>query len=79
MLLYSSLQIDLPEAVVKRYDHSMTTYEISNGNVWIAVTGGFRKYDQSHQGGFAITGFDVTFVIELGMTINITVKMNGLF
>ena len=71
MLIYSSLQINLPEAVVKRCDHSMTGYEISNGHVWITVTGGFSEYDQSRQGGFAITGYDVTFVIELGMIINI--------
>ena len=28
MLIYSSLQINLPESVIKRYDHSMTTYEV---------------------------------------------------
>ena len=65
MLIYSSLQFNLPESVVKRYDHSMTTYEISNGHVWLIVTGGCRECN------IAITGSDVTFIIELGMIINI--------
>ena len=71
MLIYSLLQINLPEAVVKRCDHSMTGYEISNGNVWITVTGGNSEWDQSRQGIIPITGSDVTFIIELGMIINI--------
>ena len=68
MLIYSSLQINLPESVVKRYNHSMTTYEISNGHVWIAVTGGSRESDNIVT---PVTGSDVTFIIELGMIINI--------
>ena len=71
MLIYSSLQINLPESVIKRYYHSMTTYEISNGHVWITVTGGCREYDQSDDTDIVITGSDVTFIIELGMIINI--------
>ena len=70
MLIYSSLQINLPESVVKRMDHSMATYEISNGHVWIIVTGGNREFIRS-QGSILITGSDVTFIIELGMIINI--------
>ena len=71
MLIYSSLQINLPESVVKRYEHSMTAYEISNGHVWLIVTGGNSEYDRSRQGNIVITGSDVTFIIELGMIINI--------
>ena len=71
MLIYSSLQINLPESVVKRFHHSITTYEISNGHVWLIVTGGCREWDQSDDTGIAITGSDVTFIIELGMIINI--------
>ena len=71
MLIYSSLQINLPESVVKRYYHSMTTYEISNGHVWLIVTGGSREWDRSNNTNIAITGSDVTFIIELGMIINI--------
>ena len=71
MLIYSSLQINLPESVIKRYNHSMTTYEISNGHVWITVTGGCSEYDHSDDTDILITGSDVTFIIELGMIINI--------
>ena len=71
MLIYSSLQINLPESVTKRYRHSMTTYEISNGHVWIIVTGGCSKYDRSNDTGIVVTGSDVTYIIELGMIINI--------
>ena len=71
MFIYSSLQINLPESVIKRFQHSMTTYEISNGNVFIVVTGGYREYNQSDNTNIPITGSDVTFIIELGMIINI--------
>ena len=67
MLIYSSLQINLPESVVKRYNHSMTTYQISNGHVWITVTGGGKEYNRSDNTFIPITGSDVTFIIELGM------------
>ena len=68
MLIYSSLQINLPESVIKRYYHSITTYEISNGHVWLIVTGGCNR---SNKTNIVITGSDVTFIIELGMIINI--------
>ena len=71
MLIHSSLQINLPESAIKRFDHSMTTYEISNGHVWITLTGGCREWDQSDDNNIVITGLDVTFIIELGMIINI--------
>ena len=71
MLIYSSLQINLPESVIKRYNHSMTTYEISNGHVWLIVTGGCSEFDRSNNTFILITGSDVTFIIELGMIINI--------
>ena len=71
MLIYSSLQINLPESVIQRYDHSMTTYEISNGHVWLIVTGGCREWDRSINTNIAITGSDVTYIIELGIIINV--------
>ena len=71
MLIYSSLQINLPESVVKRYSHSMATYEISNGHVWLIVTGGCSEWGRSNKTSILITGSDVTFIIELGMIINI--------
>ena len=70
MLIYSSLQINLPESTIKRHDHSMTTYEITNGHVWLIVTGGSSEYDRSMNTAIPITGSDVTYIIELGMIIN---------
>ena len=71
MLIYSSLQINLPESVTTRFNHSMATYEISNGHVWITVTGGYNECNLSDNTSIPITGSDVTFIIELGMIINI--------
>ena len=51
----------------------MTSYEISNGHVWLIVTGGFRECDHSDNTNIVITGSDVTYIIELGMIINIHV------
>ena len=70
MLIYSFLQINLPESVIKRYNLSMAKYEISNGHVWITVIGGSSEYDESDNTFIPITGSEVTFVIELGMIIN---------
>ena len=71
MLIYSSLQINLPVSVVKRYNHSMTTYEISNEHVCLIVIGGSSEFDRSNNTNIVITGSDVTYIIELGMIINI--------
>ena len=71
MLIYSSLQINLPESVIKRYHHSMTTYEISNGHVWLIITGGKSEFNRSDNTFIPITGSDVTYIIEVGMIINI--------
>ena len=65
MLIYSSLQINLPESVIKRYDHSMTTYEVYIQ--WITVNGRFREYDRSEWKRF----FNKWVIIELGMIISI--------
>ena len=62
MLIYSSLQINLPESVSKRYLHSIAPYQISNNRVWIIVNGGKTN---------PVTRCDVTIIVELGMIINI--------
>ena len=49
----------------------MTTYEVSNGHVWLVVTGGYSEYDESDNTFIPVTGSDVTYIIELGMIINI--------
>ena len=71
MLIYSSLQINLPECVTKRYGHSITPYHISNNRVWIIITGGAKQYDRSDNTSIPVTGCDVTIIVELGMIINI--------
>ena len=71
MLIYSSLQINLPQSVTKRHAHSITTCQISNNRVWIIVNGGVKQYDRSRGGDIPVTGCDVTIIAELGMIINI--------
>ena len=71
MLIYSSLQINLPDAVTKRFAHSMSTYYISKERFWIVVTGGYSEYNRSDDIYLPITGSDITVIIELGMIINI--------
>ena len=68
MLIYSSLQISLPDSVTKIFDHSMSTYYISKERFWIVVTGGYSEHNQSD---LPITGSNNTVIIELGMIINI--------
>ena len=71
MLIYSSLQIHIPDSVTKRFYHSMSTYYISKERFWIVVTGGCNKYNQSDDTAQAVTKSNVTMIIELGMIINI--------
>ena len=71
MLIYSSLQVYLPDSVTKRFDHSMSTYYISKERFWIVVTGGYRECNLSDDTAQPITGSDALVIIELGMIINI--------
>ena len=71
MLIYSSLQINLPDSVTKRFYHSMSTYYISKERFWIVVTGGWNEYNRSDSTVQSITGPDVTVIIELSMIVNI--------
>ena len=71
MIIYSSLQINLPESVTKQYAHSITPYQISNNRVWIIVYGGHKEIDRSNNTDIPVTGCDVTIIVELGMIINI--------
>ena len=68
---YSYFQINLPESVAKRHLHSMTSYQISDTIVWVAVTGGIREYDHYNNTNIVVSGYDVTTFVELGMVINI--------
>ena len=71
MLIYSSLQINLPDSVTKRLYHSMSTYCISKERFWIVVTGGYSEYNRSDNKLTPITGSNILVIIELGMIINI--------
>ena len=71
MLIYSSLQINLPDSVTKRLYHSMSTYYISKERFWIVVTGGYSVYHSSTNTFTPITGSNMLVIIELGMIINI--------
>ena len=71
MLIYSSLQINLPDSVTKRFHHSMSTYYISKERFWIVVTGGCNECDRSDNTAQPINGSDITVIIELGIIINI--------
>ena len=71
MLIYSSLQINLPQSVTKRHAHSIIPYQISNNRVWIIINGGVKEYDRSRNTHIPVTGCDVTIIVELGMIINI--------
>ena len=71
MLIYSSLHINLPECVTKRYQHSITPYQISNNRVWIIINGGAKEHDRSRNTHIPVRACDVTIITELGMIINI--------
>ena len=62
ILIYSSLQIDLPESVTKRGTHSLSTFYISKQCVWLVVTGGVGD-------GVLVTDPYITMIVELGMII----------
>ena len=63
MLIYSSLQIDLPESVTNRVGHSLSTFYVSKRYIWIVVIGGTRDDD------VLVTDPDITMIVELGVTI----------
>ena len=71
MLIYSSLQIKLPDSVTKRFSHSMSTYYISKERFWIVVTGGHYEYNPTTKTALPITGSNSLVIIELGTIINI--------
>ena len=67
ILIYSSLQIDLPESVTKRFGHSLSTFYISKHCIWIVVTGGRRDDDDDDDD--LVTDPYITMIVELGMII----------
>ena len=75
-LIYSSLQITLPDSVTKRFHHSMSTYYISNERFWIIVTGGCNEYTPSNNTLTPIIGSDIAVIIQLGIIINIHIMLH---
>ena len=71
MLIYLSLQINLPDSVTKRFDHSMSTYYISKERFWIIVTGDCDEYNPFNNTFTPIIGSGIAVIIELGMIVNI--------
>ena len=71
ILTYLSLQINIPDSVTRRFDHSMSTYYISRSKIWVIVTGGYNEYNLSNDIFQTIAGSNMLVIIELGMIINI--------
>ena len=74
ILIYSSLQIDVPESVTNRYCHSLSTFYISKHCIWIVVTGGLRDDDDDDDDDDRlVTDPYITMIVELGMIIIIII------
>ena len=73
ILIYSSLQIDLPESVTNRCNHSLSTFYISKHCIWTVVTGGLRDdddgVDDDDDDVVLVTDPYITMIVELGMII----------
>ena len=64
MCQYLESQVDLPESVTKRFDHSVSSFVISGNCTWVLITGGLR--DRTNK---AMHGPEITMIFELGMII----------
>ena len=53
--------------MTRRFNHSISSYTVSDECVWIVITGGFNKYNPEHTNNTFITGPDTTVLVELGM------------
>ena len=59
--------MDVPDSVTRRYDHSISSYTVSDECVWIVITGGLKQYNSEDDTDTFITGPDTTVLVELGM------------
>ena len=55
------LQIDLPDLIIGRCDHSVSTVTLNNNTVWIIVTGGRENVNYK-----VFYDAEVAMVVELG-------------
>ena len=53
--------------MTRRFDHSISSYTVSDECVWIVITGGFERYNPEHDTNTLITDPDTTVLVELGM------------
>ena len=53
--------------MTRRFDHSISSYTVSDECVWIVITGGCKQYDPEDHTNTLITGPDTTVLVELGM------------
>ena len=66
------LQINLPQSVSERYDHSLSVYTVGLNCVWIVVTGGCAERRKETIGGVVkyrdiyVSHPNIAMVIELG-------------
>ena len=68
LLLSDILQVNLPEFVSKRYDHSISVFTVGLNSVWIVVTGGGESRAQKSVrglGDFYVSQPNITIVVEL--------------
>lgn len=56
-------EVDLPESVTKRFDHSVSSFVISGNCTWVLVTGGLR--DRTNK---AMHSPEITMIFELVLT-----------
>ena len=66
--------------MTRRYEHSISSYTVSDECVWIVITGGFKQYNPEHDTNTLITGPDTTVLVELGMltVLNECTKLQNL-
>ena len=53
--------------MTRRYDHSISSYTVSDECVWIVITGGVKRYNPDDDTSTLITGPDTIVLVELGM------------
>ena len=53
--------------MTRRYNHSISSYTVSDECVWIVIAGGFKQYNPYHNTITLITGPETTVLVELGM------------
>ena len=53
--------------MTRRYEHSISSYTVSDECVWIVITGGFNHYNPERSTANLISGPDTTVLVELGM------------